>query len=190
MFVAVGTAGDLVYTFNTSNGTLTNPLQLLLGSATTSDNALAVNAAGTYLYIARSGSNGGLAVYTIGAGGALNEVSSPLAAGNQPFSVVVNKAGTDVYVADQVGVAVYEYSIASTTGAVAALNPVSVATVSAPRALAVDNSGNYLLTASNAGSPDLAMYSFDSTNAGKLDFSTSTATGTDPTGPVAIAATH
>jgi hypothetical protein len=33
------------------------------------------------------------------------------------------------------------------------------------------------------------MYSIDSTSAG-LAFSTSTKTGTDPTGPVAIAATH
>jgi hypothetical protein len=57
-------------------------------------------------------------------------------------------------------------------------------------ALAVDNSGDYLLAAANGGSPDLTMYSFDSTTVGKLDLSTTTSTGTDPTGPVSLAATH
>lgn len=190
VFVAVGTAGDLVFPFNTSNGVLSSPLTLLLGSSSTSDNALAVNSSSTYLYIARSGTNGGLAVYTIGSGGALSEVSgSPLAAGSQPFSVAVNKAGTDLYVADQVGGAIYGYSISS-AGVVAALSPASYTTVSVPRALAIDNSGSYLLAMSNAGYPDLSMYSYDAATAGKLDFSTSTATGTDPAGPVAMATTH
>jgi 6-phosphogluconolactonase (cycloisomerase 2 family) len=54
----------------------------------------------------------------------------------------------------------------------------------------VDNSGDYLLAAANGGSSDLTMYSYDSTTTGKLDLSAATATGTDPTGPVAIAATH
>jgi hypothetical protein len=51
----------------------------------------------------------------------------------------------------------------------------------------MDNSGDYLLAASNGGSSDLMMYSFA---AGALDLSAATATGTDPTGPWAIAATH
>jgi len=58
---------------------------------------------------------------------------------------------------------------------------------SAVIALAVDNSGDYLLAASNGGSYDLMMYSYDSTTPGALDLSAATATGT---GPIAIAATH
>jgi hypothetical protein len=54
----------------------------------------------------------------------------------------------------------------------------------------VDSTGDYLLAAANGGSPDLTMYSYDSATAGKLDFATSVPTGTAPTGPVAIAATH
>jgi len=187
VFVAVGTAGDLVYPFATSTGTLSTPQALIFGaSSTTSENALAVNSTSTYLYIARSGTNGGLAVFTIGSGGALNEVGTPLTAGTQPTSVVVNKAGTDVYVANQVSGSISEYSVAS-NGTVAALNPVSVTTTSAPWAMAVDNSGNYLLSVSKVGNPDLAMYSYSS---GQLTFSTSTATGTDPAGATALATTH
>jgi len=190
VFVAAGTAGDLVYPFTTSNGSLSTPLSLSLGTSATSDNALAVNSASSYLYIARSGTNGGLAVYTIGSGGALSEVSgSPLTAGGQPFSVVVNKAGTDVYVANQLDSTISGYSISS-AGAVAILSPATYTTVSAARALAIDNSGNYLLAIANGGNPDLSMYSYSATTAGELVFSTSTPTGSDPAGAVAIATTH
>lgn len=192
VFVATGTAGDLVFPF--SSGVFSSPQVLNFGAgATTSDNALAVSSASSYLYTARSGTNGGLAVFTIGAGGALSQVTvPPLTAGSQPTSVIVNKAGSDIYIANQVAVAgqtggsISEYSVAS-NGTVAALSPASITTTSAPWALAVDNSGNYLLSVSKTGSPDLAMYSYSS---GQLTFSTSTATGTDPTGAVALATTH
>jgi len=190
VFAAVGTAGDLVFPFTTSNGTLSTPLQLSLGTGT-SDNALAVNASSTYLYIARSGTLGGLAVYTIGGGGALSEVTgSPFTAGSHPLSVVLNKAGTDVYVANQLDGTISEYSIISSSGTVAALSPATITAPSAPWALAVDNSGDYLFSISNAGSPDLALFSYDSTTAGKLDLAADGTTGTDPTQPVAIATTH
>jgi len=57
-------------------------------------------------------------------------------------------------------------------------------------ALSLDNSGNYLLSLAQGGSPDLALYSFDATTTGKLNLAASTATGTDPTLAVAVAATH
>jgi len=109
---------------------------------------------------------------------------SPLAAGSQPSSVVVNTAGTDVYVANHNDGTISEYSVATSTGAVSLLSPATITTVSAPWALAVDNSSNYLLAISEAGSPDLTMYSF---LAGQLTFSTSSPTGTDAE---AIATTH
>ena len=189
VFVAEGTAGDLVFPF--SGGTFSTPQALVFGAASsTSDNALAVNSASTSLYIARSGTGGGLAVYTVGSGGSLTEVTgSPLTAGNQPFSVVVNKAGTDAYVANQVDSTISGYSIA-TSGTVAVLSPATYTSVAAPRALAIDNSGDYLLAIASGGNPDLSMYSYSSTTAGELVFATSTSTGTDPAGAVAIAGTH
>jgi 6-phosphogluconolactonase (cycloisomerase 2 family) len=188
VFVAAGTAGELVFPF--SSGVFSAPNVLDLGAgATVSDNALAVNSSSSYLYVARSGSSGGLAVFTIGSGGALNQVTvPPLTAGTDPTSVVVNKAGTDIYVANQATGSISEYSLAS-NGTVAALSPASVTTTSVPYALAVDNSGNYLLTVSRAGNPDLAMYSYSS---GQLTVATSTATGTGSNGEgaVALATTH
>src|ERR1019366_9033915 len=104
VFVSVGTAGDVEFTFNTNGGALASNQKITLTTGV-SDNALAVSPSSSstsYLYIARSGTGGGVAVYTIGTGGVLTSVTgSPFAAGSQPFSVVVNSAGTDVYVANQ-----------------------------------------------------------------------------------------
>jgi len=188
VYAAEGTAGDLVVPFTTSGGTWGTPQTLELASGSgTADNALAVSSGSGYLYVARSGVNAGLAVFTISSSnGQLNQVGSTLASGTHPTSVVVNKAGTDIYLANQGTGSISEYSVAS-NGTVAALTPASVTTTSAPWALAVDNSGNYLLATSQAGSPDLAMYSYSS---GQLVLATSTATGTDPTGAVALATTH
>ena len=199
LFAALGTGGDLEFTFtsNTSSSTPTYSFgsgvaHLQTGSATVSDNALAVSPNGSYLFIARSGTSSGVAVYTIGSGGALTSVTgSPFAAGTDPFSVVVNAAGTDVYVANQADGTISGFSIGS-NGVLTAVggSPFSSHLGTLPRALAVDNSKNYLLAAANGGGPDLAMYSFDQGTPGALDYSTSTTTGTDPTEPVAIAATH
>jgi 6-phosphogluconolactonase len=192
VFAAMGTGGDVVFPFTTANGTFSTPLLLPPISTTTSDQALAVSSGSTYLYIARNGSQGGLAVYAIGSGGGLSPISgSPFAAGSQPISVALNQGSTDAYIANQGDSTISGYGVAS-NGAVSILSPATISTYAAPSALAVDNSGNYLLAISTTadGSYDLSMYSYDSTTAGKLDFVTSSTTGVDPTGPVAIATTH
>ncbi len=190
VFLALGLAGDLVYQFNYSTGLLTSLQALAPIGTANSENALAVSPNGSYLYIARSGPNGGLAAYSIGTSGALTPLTgSPFAAGTQPYSVVVNKAGTDVYVANRTSGNISGYSIAS-GGTLTALTGSPYTSGSSVQALTLDQSGSYLLAASNGGSPDLTMYSFDSVTAGKLDISATSATGTDPVGPFAIAATH
>jgi 6-phosphogluconolactonase (cycloisomerase 2 family) len=190
VFVALGTAGDLVYTFNTSagSGALASSQSLSFTTAT-SDNGLAVSPSGSYLYVARSGIGGGLVAYTItGSGGALIPVSgSPYAAGAQPYSVAVNLTSADVYVASRSDGKIYGYSVGS-TGALTALNAAPYTSGTFVTAISMDKSGSYLAAAANGGSPDLTLYSFDTS--ANLVTATSTATGTDPTGPVAIATTH
>lgn len=191
VFVALGTAGDLVFTLNESTGVLASSQQLLPSSTTTSDNALAVSSSSNYLYIARSGTNGGLAVYSIASGtGALSSISgSPYSAGTQPYSVAINLAGTAVYVANRGDSSISAYTIGS-SGTLTAVSGSPFTAGSAVAALAPDRSGSYLAAIANGGSPDLSLYSFDTTTTGKLDLVNSTTTGTDPTGAVAIAVTH
>lgn len=189
IFAAIGTAGDLIFPFDTSTGTISNPTQLSLPS-NVSDNALAVSPSGNTLYIARSGSNGGLAAYSISSTGVLQALTTnPYAAGSQPLAVVVTGNGNNVYVANQGDGTISGYTIASnSTATPTSGSPYSNA--SGPSGLAIDSSGKYLLSISNAGSPDLTLFAFDTATPGKLNLIASTSTGTDPTGPISIAATH
>lgn len=202
VFVALGTGGDLVIPFNTSTGAQSTQTAVQFpvptgGSQYTSDNALAVS--NSILYVVRANSTlaGALAAYSVGANSngtpALSLVGQA-ATGLEPSAVVVNKAGTDVYVANKIDNTtgtISGFSIGN-NGAPTALSPATFSSGlgSTPVALAVDNSKNYLLAISSGGKPDLTMYSYDSTTPGNLDFSTSGTTGTQPAGAVAIATTH
>src|SRR5260370_25871354 len=68
IFAALGTAGDVVFTFNTTSGVATSSQGLTTGNAATGDYGLAVSAKTPALYIARSGTNGGVAGFSIGSG--------------------------------------------------------------------------------------------------------------------------
>lgn len=189
VFAALGTAGDLVYNFDTSNGALFNSQQLSVGNAT-SDNGLAVDSATTKLYIARSGTDGGVAVYNIGTAGALNPVrGSPFASGGQSYSVVLDSTGKYAYAANRLNGTIYGYSVA-TGGGLAALDGSPYKSGAQVISLGLDSSGKYLLAAAFGGTPDLSMYSFDTTTPGKLILASSAATGTAPTGAIAVALTH
>ena len=190
VFIALGTGGDIVFTLNTSTGDLVNSQQLSLGSTTTSDNALAINSTGSYLYIARSGDNGGVAVYTIGSGGVLNSISgSPFGSGPQPVFLTLDSTGKFLYAANRVDSNIYGYAI----GNGSALVPTSgspYTSGSQVNSLGIDKSGKYLLAGAFNGGPDISMYSFDAATPGKLNSVTSAASGTQPAGVTAIALTH
>jgi 6-phosphogluconolactonase len=195
IFAALGTAGDVVFTFNTTTGVAASSQTLATGNVATGDYGLAVDPKTAYVYIARSGTNGGVAVYSIGSGGALTPVTgSPFAAGNGTYSVQLDSTGTYVYGANRTDGTVSGYTITpGTTAAALTLKPLSgspYASGSFVQALGNDSTNKYLLAVAVGGSPDLTMYSFDITAPGKLDPATSVATGTDPAGAVALALTH
>ena len=191
VFAAMGSSGTLVFPFNTTTGVLSAPTPFLPPTGT-SDNAFAVDSTSTYLYIARSGTGGGLVVDKINGGTLAAVAGSPFAASSQPASeksVLLNKAGTAVYIANYKDGTISGFSIGS-GGVLMALAGSPYSAGSQVIALSLDNSGNYLLSAAQGGSPDLSLFSFDTATTGKLDAAASAATGTDPTQPIAIAATH
>jgi hypothetical protein len=57
-----------------------------------------------------------------------------------------------------------------------------------PYGLAEDSNGNFVLAACAGGNSDLEGFIFDTTTAGQLDLTITSATGTDPTGAIAVAA--
>jgi 6-phosphogluconolactonase (cycloisomerase 2 family) len=129
-------------------------------------------------------------VFAIGSGGSLNEISgSPFASGGQAYTVALDNTGKYLYAANRTNGTIYGYSI-GTGGGLTALGGSPYTSGLLVTSLGTDSSGDYLLAAANGGNPDLSMYSFDTTTPGKLDLATSTATGTDPVGAVAVALTH
>jgi 6-phosphogluconolactonase len=195
IFAALGTGGDVVFSFNTTTGLATQVQSLANANPTTGDYALAVDPKTAYLYIARSGTNGGVAVYIIGSGGTLNSVTgSPFAAGTGTQSVILDSTGTYVYAANRTDGTISGYTIAAgTTQAALTLTPLSGSPYmsgSVVQSLGIDRTGKYLLAAALGGGPDLTMYSFDIATPGKLDPATSINTDTDPAGAVAVALTH
>ncbi|HTF68315.1 MAG TPA: beta-propeller fold lactonase family protein [Edaphobacter sp.] len=189
VFTALGSAGDCIYSLNTATGA-TSFATFLSVSSSSSDNGLAVDSTGSTLYIARAGTNGGVAVYTIGGGGVITPIAgSPFAAGNRPFSVVLDKTGKYVYVANRNDNTISGYSIGANK-ALTALSGSPFTSGQQVNSLGIDPGGTYLLAGANGGSPDLSMYSFDATTAGALVLAKSVATDTDPTNVAAIAVTH
>jgi 6-phosphogluconolactonase len=190
IFAALGTNGEVVFTFTTSTGVAIRSQALALLTSPTSDNALAVDSTGTRLYIARTGASGGLAAYTIRNDGFLTPVAgSPFAAGAQPSSVAVDGASKYVYVANGNDGTVSGYSVTS-GGVATALSGSPYASGASTVSVTMDKSKTYLLAAAAGGSPDLTMYSFDATTLGKLNKVATAATGTDPAGAVLVVATH
>jgi 6-phosphogluconolactonase (cycloisomerase 2 family) len=195
IFAALGTAGDVVFTFNSTTGVGVSSQTLATGNTTTGDYGLTVSATTSYLYIARSGTNGGVAVFSIGPNGALLPVTgTPFAAGNGTFSVVLDSTGTYVYAANRTDGTISGYTIVpGATSAALSLKPLNgspYASGSGVQSIGIDRTGKYLLAAAVGGAPDLTMYSFDIAVPGQLDPATSVATATDPAGAVAVALTH
>jgi DNA-binding beta-propeller fold protein YncE len=152
-----------------------------------------VNASTSVLYVVSSNTSsldGVITAFTIGSNGT-NATLTTLATGTtafQPTAVVLNSAGTDIYVANTSSNSISGFSTTVSGSTLPALTSSPYSSGSAPTGLAVDHSGDYLLAIANAGGPDLSMYSYGS--AGQLSEAASNATGTDPTGAFAIATTH
>ncbi len=189
---ALGTGGDVLYLLNTSTGAMTLATQVNPPTTSSADQALAFDAAGATLYVARSGTDGGLIPYAIGANGSLGAVSgAPYALGSGPSSIVLDATGKYVYVGNKVSNTISGFSIG--TGAVlTALAGSPYAAGSGVSALGRDNSGKYILATAVGGSPDVQMYSFDATTPGMLDASGTASTGFpyEPAGAVSVSLMH
>lgn len=183
VYVGLGLGGMDGFTFNSSTGVVSNQIHLAtLGAA--SDNTIASDNNSAYLFVGEAGK--GIRVLTIGAGGSLKEISgSPFASQLGPQSIVVDPTNTYVYVANHTANVITGYTL-GTGGTLTPLSSSPFSTGAQPNAMSLDSTGTYLFVVNSGGSPDMQVFSFDATTAGKLDAVTSVATGTDPAGAVAL----
>jgi 6-phosphogluconolactonase (cycloisomerase 2 family) len=206
VIVALGQGGTEVIPFTASNA---NPLPAVadipiavkgVGGAALS---VAVDPANQLLYIGETlglsgSSNTGVVrafIYS-SLGGTPTEVTgSPYASGGlTPVSILPAAAGAYVYVANATISNISTGTVVgfskTTTGTSYSLLPLNntVSAGNTPAALAEDSTGSVVLLVNSGGSPDLNVYTFDTTTLGKLNPALTSATGTDPVGALAIAA--
>ena len=168
MFAALGSGGDLVFNFDTSTGTLIQQSESDGVESQPATTALRSIALRRISILRAAGPAAECACLRSVAAGALNEIAvSPFASGGQAYSVVLDNTGKYAYAANRTNGTIYGYSIG--TGAVlTALGGSPYTSGKLVTSLGMDSSGKYLLAAAFGGSPDLSMYSFDTTTPGKL----------------------
>jgi 6-phosphogluconolactonase (cycloisomerase 2 family) len=105
--------------------------------------------------------------------------------------MLIDATGKYLYVGDRANSTISGFSI-GTGSVLTALNGSPYSSGNNINSLGRDNSGDYILATASGGGPDLEMFSFDSTFAGKLDVATTASTGnpTEPAGAAAVALTH
>ena len=190
VIAALGTGGDAIFTFNTTTGIPTQAAKLAVVSGF-SDNAVTIDANSAFVYFARGGTTtgtSGVASYSLASGGALTAVQTLAASGNAPYAVLLDSTGAYAYTANRFDGTVSGYSVSGGTLTALAGSPYSAGSLAT--ALVRDNSAKYVIAAAFGGSSDLTLYSFDALTTGKLDAVATQASGTDPAGAIALAATH
>ena len=190
VYVSEGTSGVGILTFDVTTGKLTESGHLNSGNSTTdSDQGLASDPSSKFLFLTETGANA-LRVLTIGTNGALTELStSPTATGRGPTAVIVDATGTYVYVTNRTDSTVSGFTLAA-SGTLTALSASPYTTGSNPVDLVEDNTKTYVAVANTGGSSDLEVFKISTTIPGQLVSFANATTGTDPTVPVVVAATH
>jgi 6-phosphogluconolactonase len=199
VYVSLGSLGVQILTLG-ANGALSagsTPSLLLPTSTSTSpsDQGLASDPLSAFLFVAET--NTGLRVLSIGTGGSLKEVSgSPYAVGTGPTGVLLDTTGSYVYVANKGSNNISAFTLTAASGKLTAVAGSPFASGGQlPIAMVNDNSKKFVAVINNGqngsgGNNDMQVFKFDTTTDGKLNPVSTASTGTDPTQPGSIAASH
>jgi 6-phosphogluconolactonase len=199
VYVSLGTLGVQILTLGTGGALSTGSAPSLLAPISTStspnDAGLASDPLSAFLFVAEI--NSGLRVLSIGTGGSLKEVSgSPYAVGTGPNGVILDTTGSYVYVANKGSNNISAFTLTAASGKLTAVAGSPFASGGQlPTALVNDNSKKFVAVINSGangsgGNNDLQVFSFDTTTDGKLNPISTGSTGTDPTNPLSIAASH
>ncbi len=199
VYVSLGSLGVQVLTLGSSGALSTGNGVTILApvktSTTPSDYGLASDPKSAFLFVSEI--NTGLRVFSIGTGGSLNEVSgSPYSVGTGPAGITLDSSGTYVYVVNKGSNNISGFSLAADSGKLTVIAgspfnsggqlPIAIVSDNSKKFMAVINSG----ANGSSGNNDLQVFKFDTTVEGKLTAVSNATTGTDPTNPGAVAASH
>jgi 6-phosphogluconolactonase (cycloisomerase 2 family) len=184
---AVGSPYGFVEGFSITAGSLQS-----IGQFYTEDpnpDGLAINPAGTYLYVSNSGSSNSISVFSIKQTGLLTQVQGSPINDNytSPISLTLDPSGSFLYVANEGSANVGVYSISSSTGVPAILTTSATtgafSTQSEPSFVVSDPSGKYLFVGNQGTSATIEPFVVSS---GNLTGLTNYGVGTTPTSIVVL----
>jgi 6-phosphogluconolactonase (cycloisomerase 2 family) len=178
---------NLLFTFSVDpvTGKLTPGSTLPAVSTDLAPSALAMNAAGTLLYVVNRDSES-VSGFTISADnsanpGALTAIGGSFPTELSPVAAAVDPSGTYLYVADKTSNAVTGFRIKAVIGTLTALSNSPYSTGSAPDALAISPTNKFLYV-SNSGSASLSAFKIDPTTGNLIPASGPVPTGIAPAG--------
>jgi 6-phosphogluconolactonase len=199
VYVSLASLGVQILTLGSggalSAGSVPSILLPFATSSSPSDYGLASDPGSKFLFVGEF--NTGLRALSIGTNGSLSEVSgSPYPTGTGSAGVIVDSTGSYVYVANKGSNNISGFALTATSGQ---LTPISGSPFSSggqlPIAFTGDNTKKFLAVINSGangsnGNSDLQLFKFDATTGGKLVAVSNATTGTEPTNPQSIAATH
>jgi 6-phosphogluconolactonase len=199
VYVSLGALGVQILTLGTGGALSAGAAPAILSPISTStspgDAGLASDPLSAFLFVAEI--NTGLRVLSIGTGGSLKEVSgSPYAVGTGPAGVILDATGSYVYVANRGSNNISAFTLTAASGQLTAiagspfasggLLPIALVNDNSKKFVAVINSGSN----GSGGNNDMQVFKFDTATNGKLDPVSTATTGTEPTNPQSVAASH
>jgi 6-phosphogluconolactonase len=199
VYVSLASLGVQILTLGSGGALSTGSAASILlpfgTSSSPADYGLASDPGSKFLFVAEF--NTGLRALSIGTNGSLSEVSgSPYSAGTGPAGVILDSTGSYVYVANKGSNNISGFALTAASGQ---LTPISGSPFSSggqlPIAFTSDNTKQFLAVINSGsngsnGNSDLQLFKFDATTGGKLVAVSTATTGTEPTNPQSIAATH
>lgn len=187
---ALGTGGDVFFTFNTATGAL-SAATAGVSVASGSDNDVFFDLASAFVFVAHTGTvagASGVASYSVSSAGVLAAVGTLAVSGAAPQTLALDSTGGFLYTANRGDSTISGFTVLS--GQLTPLPSSPYASGKAVTALAIDNSGKYLVASAPLGASDVTLYGFDAITPGKLGAVAVAASGVDPAGSLAVAATH
>jgi 6-phosphogluconolactonase (cycloisomerase 2 family) len=192
LYVVNQTAGNVTgYTVDPGSGSLvviqgtpSSPASPFPIQPASHPSSVAIAPTGNFLFVA-NGAEGTIAVFSIGANGALTQAGLPVSvgAGATLTSIVVEHSGRFLYVADSAHNAVAGFAIQN--GTLAPISGSPFVAGAAPLGLGIDPQGA-LLFAANSGSNNVSVYAIDSST-GALGQVSGSPFPTGGVGPSAVA---
>lgn len=186
LFVADSSDGYVWALQISGTGVLTNSAQLPPVVSGSTPSGLAMNAAGTFLYVANRDSEN-VSAFTIASGagsvaGTLTPIAgSPYGAALAPVAGAVDPSGQFLYVADQNSNQISGYKIRAGTGTLTALSNSPYSTGIAPVFVAISPTNKFLYV-SCSGESGIAAFKIDPTSGDLIPASGAVPTGAFPAG--------